>query len=94
MWKLHEKAEGFSKAENAQRIKKELEDLRGNIPEIAKLEVGLNINNTDIAFDIVLYSEFKSLEDLKIYQDHPAHIVFKEFIKSLRSQRYVVDYEI
>jgi Stress responsive A/B Barrel Domain len=94
MWKLHEEAEGFSKVGNALRIKKELEGLQGKISEIFKLEVGLNISKSEIAYDVVLYSEFNSKEDLQIYQDHPAHIALKKFIYNLRSERHVVDYEV
>jgi Stress responsive A/B Barrel Domain len=93
MWKLHEKAEGFSKSENAIRIREVLEELPHQIPEISKLEVGLNISKSDIAYDVVLYSEFSTQEDLQIYRDHPAHIALVDFIKNLRSERHVIDYE-
>ena len=38
MWKLFNEAQGFSKQENAQRIKIELENLQEQIAEILKLE--------------------------------------------------------
>ena len=94
MWKLNESAEGFTKAENANRMKKWLEDLRIIIPEIERLEVGININPLPTAYEIVLYSEFESKETLQIYQDHPEHTKFKNRIKNLRTERTVVDYEI
>ncbi len=94
MWKLYDEAEGFSKLENADRIKLVLEELPDKIPEIVKLEVGVNISNSEIAYDIVLYSEFESKDDLQIYREHPAHIALVDFIKNLRSKRHVVDYEV
>ena len=94
MWKLHDFAEGMNKDENALRMKQWLEELQSAIPEIQKLEVGINFNNADDAYDIVLYSEFKDKASLEIYQNHPAHIEFKNKIKDIRSDKKVVDYEI
>ena len=94
MWKLKESAEGFTKAENAKRMKKWLEDLKLSIPEIKKLEVGINFNSSAVAFDVVLYNEFENKNALEIYQDHPEHIKFKNKINTIRTERTVVDYEI
>ncbi len=94
MWKLYDEAEGFSKKENAERIKKELEGLKEKIEQIRHLEVGVNQNPSPAAFDVALYSEFVDWEALEIYQKHPAHERFKEFLAPLRSERVVVDYEI
>jgi len=94
MWKLKDCAGGFSKDENAQRIKQRLEELQHRIQEIKYLEAGININDLPHAFDIVLYSEFQHRDDLAMYQNHPAHLEFKEFISGLRSDRRVVDYEV
>ncbi len=94
MWKLFIEAEGFSKAENAERMKSRLEALKEAISEIKSMEVGININPSPDAYDIVLYSEFENLYDLKTYQDHPNHIAFKEFIQNIRSDKKVVDYVV
>jgi quinol monooxygenase YgiN len=94
MWRLRDSAEGFSKAENAQRMKQQLEELGRRIREIKYLEVGININITQDAFDVVLYSEFENQDDLETYQNHPAHLAFKEFISEIRTEKRVVDYEV
>jgi acyl-CoA-binding protein len=94
MWKLFDEAQGFSREENAQRIKIELENLKEQIAEIHRLEVGINQNQSPAAFDVVLYSEFEDWEALKIYQAHPKHEKLKQFIAPLRSERAVVDYQI
>jgi hypothetical protein len=93
MWKLKDSAEGASKQENAKKAKSMLEDLNNHIPEILKLEVGINFNPSEIASDLCLYSEFDSKEALKIYQVHPKHVEAAEFIGKIRSDRNVVDYE-
>ena len=91
MWKLKE---GASKAENALKVKASLEGLNGKIPGMRALEVGININDTPAAFDIVLYSEFDSAEDLKKYQNHPAHLKAGEIVGTVAFERKVVDYEV
>ncbi len=94
MWKLHSAAAGYSGAENAERIRDRLLQLPEKIPQIKHFEVGVNINRGDHAFDLVLYSKFRTLEDLQIYQNHPEHQKFKEFISDLRSEIHFIDYEI
>ncbi len=90
---LAEEAEGKSKAENAVFIKTELENLKNLIPQIVSIEVGINVPNapkTD--FDIALYSEFNSFEELDAYQEHPEHKRVASFITKIRTARAAVDY--
>lgn len=94
MWKLKEFAEGKDKLENAKIIKMGLEDLENKINQIRCIEVGININKSEQAYDVVLYSEFDSVEDLNLYQNHPDHLRISEFITNLRDVRVVTDYEI
>ena len=44
--------------------------------------------------DMVLYSEFQSMDDLKAYAGHPEHLKVVEFVKPLVCERHVVDYEV
>ena len=55
MWKLKDEAEGNSKAENAKIIKNSLEYLKGKINEIVNIEVGIDVNKSEQAYDVVLY---------------------------------------
>ena len=93
MWNLKESAEGRNKQENLQEMKARLEGLKDKIAEIKFLEVGLNFNETGDAFDIVLYTEFENRESLDAYQNHPEHIRVRDFVRSVRLERKVVDYE-
>ncbi|AUM96097.1 TPA: Dabb family protein [Clostridium botulinum] len=94
MWKLKEFAEGKSKLENANIIKTSLEDLQNRIDEVKLIEAGVNINDSKQAYDVVLYSEFKNLEDLNLYQNHPDHLKVGEFINKVKEERIVTDYEV
>jgi hypothetical protein len=92
IWKLAESAEGAVKQENAQKMKVMLEGLKEKIPEILNIEVGINCNKNE-TYDVVLVSEFESLPDLMVYQNHPAHKTCVEFIRKVRIDRAAVDYE-
>lgn len=94
IWKLKENAAGTGKTVNAQKLKEDIEALKEVIPEIKAIEVGMNIAASDQAGDVVLYSEFDSLADLEIYQNHSAHQDVVAFVKEIVSERRVVDYEM
>lgn len=92
VWKLKDFAEGKSREENAGIIKSRLEALKNIISEIKHIEVGIDINRSDAAYDIVLYSEFETGEDLEKYQKHPEHVKVAEYVAKVRENRIVVDY--
>lgn len=92
---LVDEAEGKTKMEHALHIKRELEALANVIPQIKKIEVGINHPETPQSnWDISLYSEFESLEDLDIYQEHPEHKKVGAYIGKVRTDRACVDYEV
>ncbi len=93
-FQLAEEAEGNAKAENILLVKEKLEALKEVIPVIRKIEVLSNHPQASPEnYDIVLDSEFDSLEDLKTYAVHPAHLKAGEFIAKVRTGRAAIDYE-
>jgi len=94
-WNLADSAEGKSKAENALIIKAELENLISEIPELKKIEVGINHPDAPTGnYDVALYSEFDTMGDLDIYQHHPAHQQAAAYVKKVVTARVAVDYEV
>ncbi len=92
---LTEQGEGKSKAENAIYIKTELENLKNLIPQIKHIEVGMNHQDADQKnYDMALYSEFDTIEDVKSYQLHPEHKRVAAYIAKVRVLRAAIDYEI
>lgn len=71
-----------------------LEDLKKRIDVIDGLEVGRNISDSPRSSDIVLYTEFKDLENLDIYRTHPAHQSVVDYLKEIVSEIRVTDYEV
>ena len=94
MWKLKEVAECGDRAQNARKMKQELEALKGKIPQILRIEVGINAIPSDASYDIILYSEFANEQDLALYQKHPEHVRASVFIKTVQERRAVVDYHV
>ena len=82
-----------NKNKNLLRVKALLEELVSKIPTLQSMEVGIDFNQSERAFDLALYSTFNSKEDLKAYAVHPAHLEVVKIIKELTLESKVVDYE-
>ncbi|MDZ7807519.1 MAG: Dabb family protein [Gracilimonas sp.] len=94
MWKLKDVAEGKTKAENAETMKKLLEGLPSKITELRSVEVGINVleDNNDAVCDIVLTVVCDNQEDLNAYAEHADHQKVVSFIKKVVTERRVIDY--
>lgn len=92
MWRVRATAER-TRAQNAAEMKRMLEALRGRIPGLLAIEVGINTNPGGDASDVVLCSEFADQDALAAYLTHPEHEHVAEFVKQVRVERRVVDYE-
>ncbi|MDR3236299.1 MAG: Dabb family protein [Prevotellaceae bacterium] len=94
-FELAEHAEGRTKAENALKIKHDLENLIHLIPELKTIEVGINHADAPATnYDAALYVEVESLAALDIYQKHPEHQKVTAFISKIKTARAAVDYEV
>lgn len=80
--------------QHAQELKAAIEGLLGRVPELKSMEVGLNLSTKPSAYDLVLTSEFESLESLDAYRIHPEHQKVLELLYKVMDQTAVVDYEI
>ncbi len=94
MWTLKDEAAGADLAANALKMKELLSALRGLIPVIVDLEVGLDVFAASPACDVILYTAFATRADLDTYQAHPEHQKVVGFVKQVVASRSVVDYEI
>ena len=94
MLKLHEFADGADKQTNAARVRELLMNMRGRIDGLTRLDVGLNVPPDPQAWDVSLYTEFVDWPSLEAYRTHPLHLVAVDYIRKVRSERAVVDYEL
>ena len=84
--------DGVARAHNIAMLKAEFESLRGRVPGLLHLEVGVDDSRIDYARDVVLYTEFESREALAGYAAHPEHLRVKRALGDLRIARHQVDY--
>lgn len=81
------------KLNQTKNLKEAIDGLMGRIPELKSMEVGLNLNTKASAYDLVLISEFESLESLDAYRVHPEHKKVLELLYEVMEQTAVVDYD-
>lgn len=81
------------KQRNVERLQKCFHGLRGCIPGLLYLEIGVDVSEVDYACDVVLYSEFESWEALAAYAVHPEHLRVRDELAGVRIARHQVDYE-
>jgi hypothetical protein len=85
LWRLKNKAD-------VARVKQELEGMRGKIPGLLSLEVGVNFAEGS-PVDVGLYTEFVDRAALDAYAEHPVHLPVKQSVGALVADRWVLDYE-
>lgn len=79
---------------NANKLKASFESLRGRIPGLMALEVGIDSSRVGYACHTVLVSEFESQAALDAYAVHPEHLRVKAEIGNMRTSRHQVDYPV
>lgn len=94
MWRFKTEAEGRTKLENMEELKRQLLELVPLIPQIKKMEICFDITHSEFSADFMLTTEFESVEDLKIYAVHPDHLKVSGFVKNVVESRIVLDCEI
>ncbi|MDD4649835.1 MAG: Dabb family protein [Desulfoplanes sp.] len=94
MWRLKDKAEGGTAAQNAAKMKTMLEALKDTIAVLKDIEVGIDILEASPPCTVILHSAVATPADLETYQMHPNHQACLAFIKKVVAERRVVDYRI
>lgn len=82
------------KAANVQQLQRSFHSLRGRVPGLLQLEVGVDGSRVDYACDVVLFSEFESQDALDAYASHPEHLRVKQELGDMRIARHQVDYRV
>ncbi len=94
LWTLKEHFTTEEKQSIKQGIKEGLEGLAGQIPGLLSIHVyteGLETSNADLMLD----SAFESIEALKAYAIHPAHVaVADQMVRPYTALRSCLDFEL
>lgn len=81
-----------NKDANIAEVTKRLNALVELIPTLKSMEVGVDFNQSERAFDLSLYSTFDSKEALQEYAVHEEHLKVVGLIKEVTLESKVVDY--
>lgn len=79
--------------ENVQKTRDVLMGLKGKIPFLLEIEVGMDVLHSERSYDLVLLSKFATLEDQNNYQVHPAHLEVLKYMKTVVESAASVDFE-
>ncbi len=91
MWNVAGTTEA-EKAEAIHHVRSAFEGLRGRIPGMTKLEIGVDVSRISYACDMVLLTEFETEAALSAYATHPDHLAVRDRLEGLRIARHQVDY--
>ena len=92
LFKLKESLTQEEKMDVMNRFKVAIEALPEKIDFIRQVFVGLNCNPAE-KWDICLESTFDTLDDVKAYYVHPAHVAAAGVIKDAKADRACTDFE-
>jgi len=92
LWKLKDEYTAEEKTQCAAEIKRRLEALNGKIDGMMNLRVNTGALSSSCA-DVMLDSEFESVEALAGYQSNPLHLEAASYVRSVVSQRLCLDFE-
>ena len=79
--------------ENIATVIAKLRTLEGNVPTLNSIEVGVNVVQSDRAYDIGIVTRFDDLAAMDAYQIHPFHQGVLAFMKDKVVAVFVIDYE-
>lgn len=91
MWRVRT-GETVTKAQTVASLQEAVQRLRGRIPGLRCIELGIDIGGPSERSDVVLYTEFDALSDLAAYQDHEDHLKLVALLSTCRAETRVVDY--
>jgi Stress responsive A/B Barrel Domain len=79
---------------DALEAKRRLEALNDLVPDILRLEVGIDLGLIESHGHAVLVSDFAEYAHVEAYQVHPAHVEASNAVAALSKARVAVDYEV
>lgn len=82
------------KPETCEKVRNLFYSMKGRVPVIRDLQVGVDILHTERSYDVVLELTVDDRVALEAYQADPYHVeVVKPYIHAVRAGSATVDYE-
>ncbi len=94
LFKLKEFSSEAERNDVLEKVLINFRSLKGEISYIRFYKVEKDIFGGMDSYDVVIDSNFDSIEDLKAYQNHPAHQYAVEQNKKWCDHKAVMDYEL
>lgn len=92
MWKF-KPSDGRTPKETAEDVKERYESLKGLIPGLLGIEVGVNRNDSATTYDAIMIADFESWKALADYKADTMRDSVREYADSLAESRVRVEYE-
>ena len=83
----------FKDPEHASEAKRQLESMRGVVPTLRHIEVGLDCIHSERSWEMVLDTRFDDRAGYDAYATDPKHLEVLSFLKTVVAQSATVDYE-
>ena len=92
MWKF-KPSDGRTPKETAEDVKERYESLKGLIPGLLDIEVGVNRNDSATTYDAIMIADFESWKALADYKADTMRDSVREYGDSLAESCVRVEYE-
>ena len=92
MWKF-KPSDGRTPKETAEDVKEKYESLKGLIPGLLNIEVGINRNDSATTYDTIMIADFESWKALADYKADTLRDNVREYADNLAESRVRVEYE-
>lgn len=79
---------------SAEQVRQKLLSLRERVPQIARMEVGLNFKPAENAYDLIESCEFNTLEDFRTFGLDAYHEEIRQYMKTVAEHGVKIDYEM
>jgi quinol monooxygenase YgiN len=93
LWRL-QAVDAQQRETDAAKIKAALESMRGKIPGMLAIQVGVNVSTTADASEVCMIVDYEDEAALAVYDKHPAHEAVKPIVGPLRSERRVAEFYV
>lgn len=85
----------LKEGEDVNKAKEVLLSMKGNVPLIREIEVGVDILHSERSYDLILSVVLDDMKALEEYQNDPYHVnIVKTHMHKVRSASVAIDFEI
>lgn len=84
-----------SDIDHLQKAKEILLSMKGNVPMLVDVAVGIDFLHSSRSYDLILETYFQTKEDLSAYQKDPYHCeIVKQYMHAHTETSIAIDYEL